>query len=176
MWFSCSALALGKLLICWLNLRDVWLWGSIHILMFGNLKTLFAEFILSYQSPILVDNVHSLYFLLNYRIVINEFSIWLTKQNEFSVWLMKQNPSIAHNANWNQSYTFRLKKSCLKMFTFYKFCYCVLDTYYKNNSILAVGLCLCAFWVAFSCFQLFATPWTVAHHSPVSMGFRRQEY
>ena len=24
--------------------------------------------------------------------------------------------------------------------------------------------------------QLFATPWTVAHHAPLSMGFSRQEY
>ena len=24
--------------------------------------------------------------------------------------------------------------------------------------------------------QLFATPWTVAHHTPLSMGFSRQEY
>ena len=27
-----------------------------------------------------------------------------------------------------------------------------------------------------SCVQLFATPWTVAHQSPPSMGFSRQEY
>ena len=36
-------------------------------------------------------------------------------------------------------------------------------------------------WVAislklFSCVQLFATPWTVAHRAPPSMGFSRQEY
>ena len=28
----------------------------------------------------------------------------------------------------------------------------------------------------FSCVQLFATPWTVAHQVPLSMGFSRQEY
>ena len=28
----------------------------------------------------------------------------------------------------------------------------------------------------FSCVQLFATPWTVAHQAPLSMGFFRQEY
>ena len=28
----------------------------------------------------------------------------------------------------------------------------------------------------FSCVQLFATPWTVAHQAPLSMGFSRQEY
>ena len=27
-----------------------------------------------------------------------------------------------------------------------------------------------------SCVQLFVTPWTVAHHTPPSMGFSRQEY
>ena len=28
----------------------------------------------------------------------------------------------------------------------------------------------------FSCVQLFATIWTVAHQAPLSMGFSRQEY
>ena len=27
-----------------------------------------------------------------------------------------------------------------------------------------------------SCVQLFVTPWTVAHQTPLSMGFHRQEY
>ena len=27
-----------------------------------------------------------------------------------------------------------------------------------------------------SCKKLFATPWTVAHQAPLSMGFSRQEY
>ena len=27
-----------------------------------------------------------------------------------------------------------------------------------------------------SCVQLFVTPWTVAYHTPPSMGFSRQEY
>ena len=44
---------------------------------------------------------------------------------------MKQNPSIANNAILESILLFRLKKS-LKMFTFYKFCYGVLDTYYKT--------------------------------------------
>ena len=30
-------------------------------------------------------------------------------------------------------------------------------------------------WVH-SCVRLFATPWTVAHQAPLSMGFPRQEY
>ena len=28
----------------------------------------------------------------------------------------------------------------------------------------------------FSCVQLFATPWTIAHQAPLSKGFSRQEY
>ena len=28
----------------------------------------------------------------------------------------------------------------------------------------------------FSCVRLFATPWTIAHQAPLSMGFSRQEY
>ena len=33
---------------------------------------------------------------------------------------------------------------------------------------------MCARWL--SCIRLFAIPWTVAHQSPLSMGFSRQEY
>ena len=33
-------------------------------------------------------------------------------------------------------------------------------------------LCVCVF----SCVQLFATLWTIAHQAPLSMGFPRQEY
>ena len=29
---------------------------------------------------------------------------------------------------------------------------------------------------SFSCGQLFVTPWTVAHQTPLSVGFTRQEY
>ena len=28
----------------------------------------------------------------------------------------------------------------------------------------------------FSCIQLFATPWTIAHQAPLSTGFSRQDY
>ena len=35
--------------------------------------------------------------------------------------------------------------------------------------------CLCVL-SCFSCVWLFATPWTVAHQAPLSMGFSRQEY
>ena len=34
----------------------------------------------------------------------------------------------------------------------------------------------CAVLSGFSHFPLFATPWTVAHQAPLSMGFSRQEY
>ena len=35
-------------------------------------------------------------------------------------------------------------------------------------------MCLCV--QLLSCVQLFASPWTVAHQAPLSMGFSRQEY
>ena len=38
---------------------------------------------------------------------------------------------------------------------------------------------LCAVTAAvysLSCIRLFATPWTIAHQAPLSMGFPRQEY
>ena len=38
-----------------------------------------------------------------------------------------------------------------------------------TNSVLHVRAC-------FSHVQLYATPWTVAHQAPLSMGFSRQEY
>ena len=41
----------------------------------------------------------------------------------------------------------------------------------KTSSFL---LCVCV--LAASRVQLFATPWTVAHQVPLSMGFARQEY
>ena len=41
----------------------------------------------------------------------------------------------------------------------------------KAMTNLDVRVCCC-----FSCIQLFATPWTVAHEAPLSVGFSRQEY
>ena len=38
----------------------------------------------------------------------------------------------------------------------------------------ADAVCACA--QSLSCVQFFATPWTVAHQAPVSMGFPRQEH
>ena len=35
---------------------------------------------------------------------------------------------------------------------------------------------MCVLLSLFSCVQLFATLWTVAHQVPLSMGFPRQEY
>ena len=39
-----------------------------------------------------------------------------------------------------------------------------------------MGLLLAAAAKSLSHVQLFATPWTVALHTPLSMGFSRQEY
>ena len=45
-----------------------------------------------------------------------------------------------------------------------------------------INMCTCALCVTCVCtqslgrFRLFATPWTVAHQAPLSMGFSRQEY
>ena len=36
-------------------------------------------------------------------------------------------------------------------------------------------MCVCA-CCPFSCVRLFAIPWIVVHHAPVSMRFSRQEY
>ena len=38
-------------------------------------------------------------------------------------------------------------------------------------------LCVCVYmWWWLSCVQLFATPWTIVHQPPLSMGFLRQDY
>ena len=36
--------------------------------------------------------------------------------------------------------------------------------------------CVCVYVCALSCVQLFATPWSVACQTPLSMEFSRQEY
>ena len=47
----------------------------------------------------------------------------------------------------------------------------------KLWSDLVSGVCVCVCVLScFSCVQLFANPWTVAHQDPLSMGFSRQEY
>ena len=47
----------------------------------------------------------------------------------------------------------------------------------KYKHIIRVGIFLCVFvFHHFSCVQLFATLWTVAPQTPLSMGFSRQEY
>ena len=43
----------------------------------------------------------------------------------------------------------------------------------KNRSASLSIACMLS---PFSCARLFATPWTVAHQAPLSMGFSRQEY
>ena len=52
---------------------------------------------------------------------------------------------------------------------------------YKSTSFLLlrysdfIVLTACML-IRFSCVQLFATPWTVAHQAPLSMGFSQQQY
>ena len=42
---------------------------------------------------------------------------------------------------------------------------------------MCVCVCVCMCVLSHISFvQLFATPWTVAHQAPLSMGFSRQEY
>ena len=44
------------------------------------------------------------------------------------------------------------------------------------SHVTEVSSCLCVHAKSLSRVQLFATPWTVAHQAPLSMGFSRQEY
>ena len=62
------------------------------------------------------------------------------------------------------------------------FCFTVIAVYWSShlqshpsNPFLHQTR-VCAMLSCFSCIQLFATPWTVAHQAPLSMGFSRQEY
>ena len=42
---------------------------------------------------------------------------------------------------------------------------------------ICVCLCICVYVLShFTCVQLFAASWTVAHQAPLSIGFSRQEY
>ena len=51
------------------------------------------------------------------------------------------------------------------------------DSSFKSGCILATSyLCYMCVLVRFSRVRLFATPWTVAHQAPLSLGFSRQEY
>ena len=62
------------------------------------------------------------------------------------------------------------------LFVWYTILYTICMAY--NNTII-----LCVYIHIYVCYtqllsrvQLFATPWTVAHQAPLSMGFSRQEY
>ena len=44
----------------------------------------------------------------------------------------------------------------------------------RSNEIVGVKIHVSV--CVLSCVQLFATPWTVTHQVPLSMGFSRQEY
>ena len=85
-----------------------------------------------------------------------------------------------------------LTRTCAALtisFAYHSFNKCILSVY-KNvisdyyvllNIILYIivhsnKLLYCACPQSLSCIWLFATPWTVACHAPLSMGFSRQEY
>ena len=42
--------------------------------------------------------------------------------------------------------------------------------------VYAVCVCVCVCVCTLSHIRLFATPWTIAHQAPLSMGFSRKEY
>ena len=48
--------------------------------------------------------------------------------------------------------------------------------HYCIREFMCVYVCVCTCAQTLSHVQLFATPWTVAHQAPLSMGFPRQEY
>ena len=48
--------------------------------------------------------------------------------------------------------------------------------HYLTKLWITVSYTLCACAHSLSCVWLFATPWTIAHQAPLSMGFSRQEY
>ena len=58
-----------------------------------------------------------------------------------------------------------------KLIKYYKALCCCITQMNLFPPIVSVLLLNC-----FSCVLLFATPWTVAHQVPLSMGFPRQEY
>jgi len=60
---------------------------------------------------------------------------------------------------------------CLLLF----FPFCCFPLYLFRKVCCYKGRCACVL-TCFSCVQLFATPWTVAHQALLSMGFSRQEY
>ena len=47
---------------------------------------------------------------------------------------------------------------------------------YFSDFVLYVWVCVYVCAQLLSLVRLFATPWTVAHQAPLSMGFPRQEY
>ena len=52
----------------------------------------------------------------------------------------------------------------------------ILGSYSMYPRALLWWACVCVCAQSLSRLQLFATPWTVAHQAPLSMGFSRQEY
>ena len=54
--------------------------------------------------------------------------------------------------------------------------HCRIKTYYKLNGLKQHKFTVFVHAQLLSCVWLSATPWTVAHQAPLSMGFSRQEY
>ena len=54
----------------------------------------------------------------------------------------------------------------------------VIRNFKGYTTFVCVCVCVCVYecTCVLGCVQLFATPWTVAHQAPLSMGFHRQEY
>ena len=50
------------------------------------------------------------------------------------------------------------------------------SSYWWQNSILSSFECVCMHAKSLQLCRLFATPWTVAHQAPLSVGFSRQEH
>jgi len=90
-------------------------------------------------------------------------------------------PSPSHPSKFSQStgFGFPALISRFPLALYFMFsCYSLHSSYlllphYVQNSVLYVCVC---FSVSFSVVSNSATPWTVAHQAPLSMGFSRQEY
>ena len=76
---------------------------------------------------------------------------------------------------WYPNSTSFLKKSAKKL-SFWVLTCLKLSLFCPLFLECCFGWCRILKWKLLSRVQLFATPWTVAHQAPLSMGFSRQEY
>ena len=91
-------------------------------------------------------------------------SLWVSKSR---TWLSDWTTTNTDTNSWNVCYIFR---------SYISHNY---QTHDKTERIFMTLVWLDCFKVkvkSLSCVRLFATPWTVAHQAPPSMGFSRQEY